>query len=101
MPIFLPEDRGIPAPAVPAPTSFNREFVSDKEVLQREAKTTSGALSPLAYGAVLAIALGLFALLGWGLDRVASGGSGPTRGTRVETGPKAATTIGPAAPAGR
>ena len=71
VPIFLPEDRGIPAEEVPAPPSFSREFVADHEILQREQKDdVSGALPPIAYGVVLAIALSLLALLAWALRRI-------------------------------
>ena len=43
VPVFLPEDTAIPAPEVPAPAQgaapVTREVVTDKDVLQREAKT--------------------------------------------------------------
>ena len=73
IPIFLPEDAAIPAPEVPAETSFTRDFVSDHTVLQREQKTgVAGWLAPVAYGTVVAIALALLALLAWGLHRLAA-----------------------------
>ena len=76
-PIFLPEDAAIPAPEVPAETSFTRDFVSDHTLLQREQKTgVAGWLAPVAYGVVVAIALGLLALLAWGLHRLAAAAPG-------------------------
>ena len=78
VPIYLPEDRAIPAAEVPARASFTRVFRPDLEVLQRERKEgVSGALTAGAYLTVLAIALGLFALLAWALLRV---DSAPERG---------------------
>jgi hypothetical protein len=82
-PIFLPEDKAIPAKEVPAPASFSREFIADHEILQREAKSSGGVLTLLAYGVVAAIALALLVLLAWGLHRVASAApSGPGEGRR-------------------
>ncbi len=72
-PIFLPEDKAIPAKEVPAPAQFTREFVPDHEVLQREQKDAAPFLTVLAYGVVIVIALALLVLLAWGLHRLASG----------------------------
>jgi hypothetical protein len=80
VPIFLPEDRAIPAPEVPAASSFTREFQPDIEVLQRERKSdVPGALAALAYLTVLAIALSLIVLLAWSLLRVERGEVRPAR----------------------
>jgi hypothetical protein len=71
VPVFLPKDDAIPAPEVPAPAQFQREFVSDKELLQREAK--KGVSPVLTTGAplvVLAITLGLVMALATGLARL-------------------------------
>ena len=68
--IYAPEDRAIPAPAVPAPARFTRDFLSDKQLLQREAKTQGDSITNAAYGTVLVLALGLLAMLAWGLHRV-------------------------------
>jgi hypothetical protein len=73
VPIYLPADRAIPAPAVPARPSFTRSFVADRELLQREAKATSPAVTAAAYLGVLAIALALLGLMAWGLWRLAGG----------------------------
>jgi hypothetical protein len=73
-PFYLPEDRAIPVKGVPAPrTAVQRPFRADKQVLQREAKTgVPGSLTLVGYLVVLAIALSLIGLLGWGLARVSS-----------------------------
>jgi hypothetical protein len=74
MPLFMPEDEAIPAKEVPAKASFTRSFVADHDVLQRERKEgVSGALTLLAYLTVLAIAVGLIALIAWSLLRVDRG----------------------------
>nr|MBA3264412.1 hypothetical protein [Thermoleophilaceae bacterium] len=38
VPVYLPRDRAIPAPEVPARASFTRPFVRDVQILQREQK---------------------------------------------------------------
>ena len=71
LPIFLPEDRAIPVEETPAEPRFEREFVRDKENLQREQKEgVAGWLTLVAYLAVLVMALGLVAALGIGLARM-------------------------------
>jgi len=70
VPIYMPEDTAIPAPAVPAKPSFERPFVDETEILQREQKgDVPGFLVGLAYSVVATIVLGLIALLGWVLVR--------------------------------
>ncbi|MBA3328788.1 MAG: hypothetical protein H0T43_10860, partial [Solirubrobacterales bacterium] len=71
VPIYLPADAAIPAQGVPATARFARTFVPDHKILQREQRSTAGTLPLLAYGVVLALALGLLALLAWGLHRLA------------------------------
>ena len=81
VPIFLPRDRAIPAPEVPATASFTRDFQPDHELLQRERKKgVPGSLTATAYATVLAIALSLMALIAWALIRMESGG-GRRRGS--------------------
>jgi hypothetical protein len=71
VPIFLPEDRAIPAPEVPAQSRFTRDFVRDLVLLQRERKDdVPGALSAIAYLVVAAIAAALIALIAWALLRL-------------------------------
>jgi hypothetical protein len=78
VPVYMPEDRAIPAPAVPAEPSFTREFVRDLELLQRERKEgVAGWLTAAAYLAVAAIAAMLIALLAWALLRLEAGGRTP------------------------
>jgi hypothetical protein len=72
VPIYLPEDKAIPAAGVPAPAHFTRPFVGDHKLLQREQKTSAGWLAAAAYSVVVAIAFALLALLAWGLHRLAS-----------------------------
>ena len=75
MPLYLPRDPAIPAAEVPAVRSFERTFVPDKRILQREAKDgSSAALTVAAYGTVLTIALSLLGGIAWGLGRLAAGG---------------------------
>nr|MBA3305429.1 hypothetical protein [Thermoleophilaceae bacterium] len=89
LPIFLPEDEAIPAWEVPARARMTRNFVVDKQLLQREQKKgVAGWLTTFAYLTVLAIALGLIAALAWGLRRfdrvseqVPSGGDGRPGGS--------------------
>jgi hypothetical protein len=84
LPLYLPRDRAIPAPEVPALTSFTREFRADHEYLQRERKEgVPGGLTLGAYLTVLLIALSLMALIAWVLIRLeGGGGSPPNRPTR-------------------
>ncbi|HEV2873772.1 MAG TPA: hypothetical protein VGW14_01375 [Thermoleophilaceae bacterium] len=71
VPIFLPEDRAIPAPEVPAESRFTRDFVRDVVLLQREKKDdVPGALSAVAYLVVAAIASALIGLMAWALLRL-------------------------------
>jgi hypothetical protein len=70
VPVYLPEDPAIPAEGVPASAHFERPFVADHEILQREQKSTAPALTVIAYGVVIAIALSLLGLLAWGLHRL-------------------------------
>jgi hypothetical protein len=73
-PIYLPNDPAIPAKEVPARADMTRPLVSDHKILQRESKSASGMLPKFAYGAVLAVALALCALMAWGLARLARDG---------------------------
>jgi hypothetical protein len=79
VPIYMPRDRAIPAPAVPARPAFTRSFVRDVKILQREQKDdVPGALKLIAYLTVAAIAAGLLALIAWALIRL-EGGAGTQR----------------------
>ncbi len=71
LPIFLPEDRGIPAPETSAPAQFARDFRLDKRNLQREQKDgVSSGLTTVSHLAVLALTAALLAALVWGLRRI-------------------------------
>ena len=72
LPIYAPRDTAIPVAGIAAPARFERSFQSDKELLQREARTQDGAITYAAYGTVLGFALLLIALLAWGIHRVAA-----------------------------
>jgi hypothetical protein len=69
VPIHLPEDTAIPAPAVPA-VDGPRSFVADKRILQREAKTDNVNLERAAYAVLAAIAAAWMAVICWGLARL-------------------------------
>ena len=71
LPVYLPADPAIPVEGIPAAPRIERAFGDEVELLQRERKTdVAGWLWGVAYGAVLALALGFLALLAWGVHRV-------------------------------
>ncbi|HXR29708.1 MAG TPA: hypothetical protein VN752_01035 [Solirubrobacterales bacterium] len=70
LPIFLPRDEAIPAAEVPASPAFERVFVDETQLLQREKTGGSITVTALAYASVAGIALSLLALLAWGLHRL-------------------------------
>src|SRR5215210_3900342 len=72
VPVYLPNDPAIPAKEVPARATFERPFVRDKDILQREAKDGTAGLTVLGYGIVLAITLSILALNAWALVRLAT-----------------------------
>jgi hypothetical protein len=77
MPVYFPEDPAIPAEAIPAEESFTREFVRDKQLLQREQKAgVSPALTTGAYVVVLLVAILLVAVLTAGVARLARAAAG-------------------------
>ncbi len=87
LPIFLPSDEALGAKEVPASPSFERSFVADKEILQREQKDdVSSALPVIAYGVVGSIALALVLLLGWALARIGTRYGGDPPGGVAERG---------------
>jgi uncharacterized membrane protein len=66
--VYMPADDAIPVEAIPARAETTREFVKDKELLQREQKAgVSSLLVVSGYLAVLLVALGLYGSLAWGL----------------------------------
>ena len=70
LPLHLPEDAAIPAPAVELDSGDTGSFLPDKQVLQREARTTNVWLERGAYALLLAVALTWVATLAWGLRRL-------------------------------
>jgi hypothetical protein len=87
LPVFLPEDRGIPAPELPAPAAgapVARAFTGEVEILQRERKDAGGGLWLLANLVVLACFLTFFAILAWGVARVARAAPGRGEPPRPE-----------------
>jgi hypothetical protein len=90
LPVYLPRDTAIPAPAVEAPASFERPFTDETEILQRELKSdVPGYLAGLAYSVVAAIVLGLLVLLGWVLNRIARPDEGDATPDRPRRAPAA------------
>lgn len=92
VPIYMPEDAAIPAPEVPAPASFERGFVADHELLQREQiDDVPGWIATVAYAVVGAIVLAIIALLGWSLGRLnrrySAAGAAAIRRPPVESQP--------------
>ena len=90
VPIYLPQDEAIDAPAVPAEDGVTRAAVPEIEILQRE-RDTSGpswiwAVSNLL---VLAVTLAIVGAIAWGVGRYAR------RGPRTEApaGPPARTPV--------
>jgi hypothetical protein len=95
VPVHLPEDTAIPAPAVPARDRFTRSFVEEREILQRELKDDVPAgLPALAYTVVGAIALSLLVLLGWALSRLGHAARPPHETPTPPTPARAALPLG-------
>jgi hypothetical protein len=70
IPVYMAADPAIPAAEVPAPASFEREFVSDTALLQREARDDSGWLK-LPANLLLALIMGSeIAALAYGVVRL-------------------------------
>jgi hypothetical protein len=63
MPVYLPDDPGIPAREVPAEPRFERAFQLDSEVLRREERGAASWLTGAAYGILAAVALAWLAAI--------------------------------------
>jgi hypothetical protein len=74
LPLYAPQDPAIPAAAITSPARFERSFVSDKQILQREFRGGSAALTAAGYLVVLLITASIIGALGWGLLRLGAGG---------------------------
>jgi hypothetical protein len=85
VPIYLPRDTAIPAAEVPARPSFERPFVADRTILQREAKGgVSAATWNIGYGIIGAIFAALIGLMGWSMVRLARTEGAAPSGPRAE-----------------
>jgi hypothetical protein len=85
VPVYLPEDKAIPAREVPAPSHFTRPFVRDKKILQREAVGGTAWLSVPAYLLLLGIAALWLVALGWGLRRLEATAGQEIHGDVIDT----------------
>ena len=82
-PLYLPDDEAIPAPEVPAAPRFDRAFLRDSELLQRERKDDIPTWLWTAAGAlVLALYLAFLGALAWGVARVARRDDAPPPAAR-------------------
>ena len=82
LPVYMPEDTAIPAAGVAPRDGATREFVADKELLQREVKDDVPAwLWTAASGTVLGLYVGFLLALAWGVGRVARGAPAPPPAT--------------------
>jgi hypothetical protein len=63
LPLYMPEDPGIPAREVPAEPRFERSFQLDHEVLRREERGAAPWLTGAAYGVLGAVALAWLAAI--------------------------------------
>jgi hypothetical protein len=71
VPVYLPHDPVIPAEGVPLPDpGERRDLVSDKELLLREAKPVSFAVTAAASTVLALLVAGWIAAMVWGLARV-------------------------------
>ena len=86
LPVYMPEDKAIPAKEIPAQPNMTRAFVRDKKNLQREQKSgVPGFLTTLAYLVVLAIVIAILAALAIGLRRMDRDRSADRRSSDVAT----------------
>ena len=69
IPIYLPDDPGIPAPEVAAVDGVRR-FTAEKHILQREARTDNVNLERGAYVLLLGLAILWMAVVSWSLVRI-------------------------------
>jgi hypothetical protein len=87
VPIYAPEDSAIPVPEVPAQAQMTRPLQPDRVLLQRERKRDVPSwLWLTASIVVFFLFIGLFCVLGWGLNRYSRGALDPTppiRSTRL------------------
>jgi hypothetical protein len=69
VPIYLPADAAIPAPAIKADDGTTRKAIPEIKILQRERKDGSMVLWTIANVVVLVCTLALIAAMSWGVAR--------------------------------
>jgi hypothetical protein len=69
VPIYLPADSAIPAPAIKAEDGMTRKAIPEIQILQRERKDGGMVLWTIANLVVLACTLALIAAMSWGVGR--------------------------------
>jgi hypothetical protein len=89
VPIYMPEDKAIPAKEIPAATTFSREFVLDKKLLQREQKHgVPSYLWSIAYAVVGLLAVLALVCIGAGTSWAARNAKAPEQPAVEPTRPK-------------
>jgi hypothetical protein len=78
IPLYLPEDKAIPAPAVITASGTTTHFMREKDVLQREATGGNVNLQRAAYAGLTLLAMAWITAMAWGLRRL---GPAPPTGT--------------------
>jgi hypothetical protein len=100
VPIYLPADSAIPAPAIKAEDGMTRKAIPEIKILQRELTKSGGGLWLVANLVVLACTLALIAAMSWGVARYSRRAgdrdpfAGPTPATPDDAAPRAASELG-------
>ncbi|MGY1831865.1 hypothetical protein ACI8AA_15755 [Geodermatophilus sp. SYSU D01180] len=79
VPVYLPEDRAIPADEIAATDGVTRAAIPEVDLLQRELKDSGGALWTAANLVVLACTIAIVAAISWGVGRYSRRGSAGER----------------------
>jgi hypothetical protein len=69
VPIYLPADQAIPAPAINATSGMTRQAIPEIKILQRERKDGSLVIWTIANLVVLVCTIALITAISWGLAR--------------------------------
>ena len=75
-PIFLPEDKAIPAEGVPAESQFTRDFVLGQKLLLRESKEAPAWITTVAYLLTLGVLVIWIGGVAWGVRHLRRKGTG-------------------------
>jgi flagellar biogenesis protein FliO len=70
VPVFLPEDRAIPAEEVPAEPQATRDFIPDEEILLREQRPAPAWIDLAGHLGMLVIAIAWVAVFVWATRRL-------------------------------